>query len=79
MKAIQKNLREKSEKSPEQKYLMLGDFNFPIDVVTWEKSNKGMVANPSQGDTPMKRCYNFLDKMTEKVGMEQVVEKPTRE
>ena len=43
MKVIRKYLNEKTKTAPEQKFLMLGDFNLPSEIVRWEKSNKGVL------------------------------------
>ena len=48
-------------------------------MVSWEKSNAGIVPNPSHGDTPLKRSYELLERITEKEGLEQIVDKPTRQ
>ena len=58
---------------------MLGDFNFPNTVVTWEKSNAGIVPNSLPGDNALKRSYELLESVIEKEGMEQIVDKPTRD
>ena len=56
--------KAKSEENPDQKLLLLGDFNFPRDVVSWENTNEGVVPNPSTGDTPLKRCNVLLERIT---------------
>ena len=76
---MKKYLKKTSEEKPEQKLLLLGDFNFPSNIVLWEKTNEGVFPNPSSSNTPLKRCYDLLERITEQEGMEQIVEKPTRE
>ena len=58
--------------------LVMGDFNFSPNIVTWEKSKRGLTADYSEGNTEEKRAFGHLLDLVDDLNLEQVVDKPTR-
>ena len=58
--------------------VIAGDFNFPPTVVRWEKSEEGMFANATGGNTDEKIAFQLLTDITNKYEMLQMVDNPTR-
>ena len=58
---------------------LMGDFNFPPSIVTWEKWDQGLfpVVKPGQVDSQKEACRIMVDMMN-KFGLTQIVDKPTR-
>ena len=62
----------------DQRYILMGDFNFPKDVVEWENGDLGVVAHPVGGSSVLKRCFSHLSNVTDGHDLHQVVTVPTR-
>lgn len=63
---------------PHHKLLMMGDFNFPPDLVTWIVSDDGIFANPIPGNSEGKKAFRLLADLIADMGLEQLVDQPTR-
>ena len=59
--------------------ILTEEFNFPLDVVTWDKSKActGVDPIPKKGETEQKKGFWILDKMAEVHNLTQVIEKIT--
>ena len=73
-----KHLSEWTERQRGGNILLMGDFNFPRDIVMWEKIDSGTVPNYQDGLTEEKRAFQLLLDLTEEFDLEQIVDKPTR-
>ena len=58
--------------------ILMGDFNFPNNIVQWKPSELGTIADFTEGDSQQKKAFEFLLNMTEENQLEQVVTLPTR-
>ena len=58
--------------------ILMGDFNFPKNIVQWKPSELGIIADFTEGDSQQKKAFEFLINMTEEHQLEQVVTLPTR-
>ena len=56
-----------------------GDFNFPDRIVEWIPSNDGVFAVAKEGVTDEKMAFQILQELAIDFGLEQLVDKPTRE
>ena len=78
MKRVNEYLAAKLLESPKQRFLLMGDFNFPPEIVSWVKTDHGVVPHPVEGDSPRHQCFQVLTDITDTHGLDQVVHEPTR-
>ena len=71
-------LEKKTADNPVHKLILVGDFNFPPEVVDWIQSEEGVFANVAPGQSTGKRAFRLLNELVEKMGMEQLVNQGTR-
>ena len=77
---VEKYLTANEEKGDKQlDFTLMGDFNFPPNIVTWEKSKHGMypVVKPGETDGQKEACRLLVDLMN-RFSLTQIVDKPTR-
>ena len=74
---VQEYLKQNYEKSNLDIHLM-GDFNFPPNIVTWVKSDNGLIASYIEGGSDKKMAFETLITITEESALEQIIDKPTR-
>ena len=79
MKKVQEYLSSNQEREVAMEVLLVGDFNFNPDEVSWEKTTEGILPVRKEGKTSEKRALNTLLDISEDFGLHQVVDKPTRE
>ena len=58
---------------------LAGDFNFPLRVVEWIKSDAGIFADAKEGTTDEKAAFQVLSDLAIDFNLEQLVDKNTRE
>ena len=80
LKILNTKLKEVQDEHPQCKVLLMGDFNFNKDVVTWLDSEEGPLPLPISKDanTALHRGYESLTFLAEKYDLKQIVNKPTR-
>ena len=77
---IQDCLRQNNERERKMEVLLMGDFNFTDEEVTWvtlDDEENGISAIASEGDTHEKAAFNTLLNLTEDFSLSQIVDKPT--
>ena len=80
LEKVEKYLIMNEKKEDKQLDIMLmGDFNFPPNIVTWEKSKHGLfpVVKPGEAGGQKEACRLLVDLMN-RFSLTQIVDKPTR-
>ena len=72
-------LEKKREKHDGDTIILSGDFNFNDQIVTWEKSDEGLLPVHSEGSCPLKQGFSRLLDLVEDYDLHQIVDKNTRE
>ena len=69
-------LNQNKQKTNPIDIILTGDFNFPSDLVTWDKSKAGTGVNPilKNGETELKKGFRILNKMVEVHNLTQMVD-----
>ena len=67
------------ETNPDYKIVLTGDFNFNSKIVKWIRTEEGLCPDASEGHTDLHRGFQLLSDLAIEFGLEQVVDKPTRE
>ena len=75
---INKHLRDNEENYNGKHIMLMGDFNFPKNIVEWKESGNGLVADFKQGQEAQKQAFDQLLALTEEHQLEQLVNQPTR-
>ena len=75
---IRKYFRDNADELKDTHISLMGDFNFPKNIVEWKDSQHGLIADYSPGISIQKRAFEHLLELTEEYQLEQVVNQPTR-
>ena len=59
-------------------FILMGDLNFPPRVTAWYTSESGVFPNQKEGVTDEKLAFQLLIDLSNKYGLTQLIDKPTR-